>query len=90
MDSGGLTILDFTAGWCRPCKALEPFLETIPQRFGVPVMKVDVDTNEQAVQEHSIMSVPTIILMKRGVEIDRLVGPSPESIAQTITNHFLS
>jgi len=86
--NNGLTLVDFTAGWCGPCKALEPFLETIPHKFGVPVIKVDVDTNDQAVSDHSIMSVPTILLMKHGREIDRLVGPSPDSILQTLAKHL--
>lgn len=71
----GLVVVDFFATWCGPCQILGPIMEDIAEELkDVNVFKVDVDENEKVARDFGIMSIPTIVMLKDGVEIDRHVG----------------
>lgn len=73
-------ILRFTASWCQPCKALAKNLEEA--KLDIPIEVVDIDVFEDVAIEHSIRSVPTLI-MKNGVTEKRLVGVhTPQQIKE--------
>lgn len=65
-----LVLVDFYATWCGPCNAMHPILDTIERQFGssVDVLRVDVDQYESValVQHFRIMSVPTLMVFRRG------------------------
>lgn len=67
-------IIDFSATWCGPCKALNPILDEISSTTNIKVFKLDVDENQQLAIEHEIRSIPTMLLFKRGQLINRLTG----------------
>lgn len=67
-------IVDFSATWCGPCKALNPILDEISDSTDIKVVKIDVDTNQELAIEHGIRSVPTMLLFKRGELINRISG----------------
>ena len=67
----------FTASWCQPCRQLGPIMDRVAQQ--VSVRKIDVDAEPLMAQQNGVRSVPTVILMKNGVEITRLVGIQPEN-----------
>ena len=69
--SKGLTIVDFYAEWCGPCKMMGPVLESLD---GVNVLKVNVDNNEDLSSEYRIMSIPTLIFFKDGERKEEIVG----------------
>jgi thioredoxin len=88
-DSGikdGLTLVDFWAEWCGPCKALSPAIEQMADDFGgkLRVAKVDVDANPGVPGRFGIRGIPTVILFKNGAQVDMFVGNSPQKIREMV------
>jgi thioredoxin 1 len=77
----GVTLVDFWATWCGPCKMLAPVIEELGEQYegSVTVAKVDVDAEPALAARYGVMSIPTVILFKNGAEIDRKVGFMPAS-----------
>ncbi len=69
-------ILDFWAGWCMPCKMQSPILDAFAEEMGdaVKVGKVNVDEESELALNYQIMSIPTLILMNKGVFVKRVSG----------------
>lgn len=67
----GLTIVDFYAEWCGPCKMMGPVLESLDD---VNIIKVNVDDNEELSTEYRIMSIPTLMFFKDGEKKEEIVG----------------
>lgn len=80
-------LVDFTAAWCGPCKAISPIIDELAQEYDgrAKVIKVDVDEHGDLSVKHGIMSIPALVLFKGGQEVDRLVGAaSKQAIEQLI------
>ncbi len=71
-----LVLVDFFATWCMPCKMLGPVLEGVSGKVEdyAKIVKIDVDENTDLARKYGVMSIPTMILIKDGKEIDRLMG----------------
>lgn len=69
-------LVDFTATWCGPCKALAPIIDKVADEFGdkVKVGKVDIDDAAAIATKYGIRSVPTVLIFKNGEEKGRNVG----------------
>lgn len=69
-------LVDFWAEWCQPCKAIAPVIEQVAAEHAdrLRVAKVDIQTNPATPQRFGIMSIPTLILFKRGRPVLQLVG----------------
>ena len=69
-------LVDFWAAWCGPCKMAEPVLEELSETYKdkIAIVKVDVDSNQESTQKYGIMSIPTTVLFKAGVEVGRQIG----------------
>ena len=72
----GVTLVDFFAEWCGPCKTLSPLLEELAVELEgkVKFAKLDIDKNHVVAKSAHVTSVPTMILYKNGEEKNRLVG----------------
>ena len=72
----GLTLVDFFATWCGPCKMIHPVLEQLKDELGesVRVIKIDVDKNMDLSMQYRIQSVPTLMLFKNGAAVWRQSG----------------
>jgi thioredoxin 1 len=72
----GVTLVDFYANWCGPCRTLAPVLEQAAKDLHgqATIAKVDIDNEQKTANQFQITSVPTMILFKNGKEIGRLVG----------------
>ena len=84
----GLVMVDFWAEWCGPCRMVAPALEEIVEASGgdVTLMKVNVDENSALAARYEIRSIPTILFVKDGEIVDRVVGAVPKAKLQSIVD----
>ncbi len=71
-----ITVVDFSAEWCGPCKMLHPVLESLSKELEgkVNFVKVDIDQSPSEANQFGIRGVPTMIVFHGGKEVDRMVG----------------
>ena len=83
--SQGVTLVDFWANWCGPCKMLSPTIDRLAETYEgkAQIAKIDVDAEPNLARRFGVMSIPTVIILKDGVEVDRKVGLMP---TDTYTN----
>ena len=74
--SGGITLVDFWATWCGPCRMQAPIIEELAEKYEgkFKVAKVDVDANPNIAARYGVMSIPTLIVFNNGEETARRVG----------------
>jgi thioredoxin 1 len=81
LQSEKLVIVDFWATWCGPCRMLSPLLDEVEAEMAdkIEVVKVNVDDADEIAMRFRIMSIPTLLFFKNGVNVDRSVGAMPKS-----------
>ncbi len=74
--SKGITLVDFWAAWCMPCKMMVPVLNEVAAEAGdsVTVAKLNIDEHQAVAQKFAVRSIPTIVIFRNGKEVDRIVG----------------
>ncbi|MFW5819612.1 MAG: thioredoxin, partial [Desulfovermiculus sp.] len=88
----GVTLLDFSAAWCGPCKALEPVIGQLTEDYAdrAVIKKIDIDHNRDLAVQMGIQSVPTLIVFKDGQEKQRLIGMQSKDVLQKSLDAALS
>lgn len=81
LESDKLTVIDFWAEWCGPCRAIGPVIEELSKEYDgtVKIGKVNVDNNPQVSMTYGITSIPAILFVKNGEVVDKLVGAQPKA-----------
>jgi thioredoxin 1 len=76
VERPGLTLVDFWADWCAPCRSLKPKVGKISEQFKdeLTVFNLDIEVNPKTAELYKIKSIPTLLLFKDGLLIDRLIG----------------
>lgn len=88
--STGVTLTDFWATWCPPCRMQGPIVEELDKELGdkVKITKMDVDANQATAAEFDIMSIPTLIIKKDGKVVNKLVGlHSKDQLKQVLAQY---
>lgn len=87
----GITVVDFFATWCMPCKMLSPIIEDLARDNDgkAIVAKVDIDLSESLAVRFSVESVPTIIIFKDGAEVERIIGFSQKAKLQNAIDRLI-
>lgn len=75
-----LSLIDFSATWCGPCKMLAPILEEVSEEMSdsVAFFNIDVDENPNLAQKYDVTSIPALVLLKSGEKVDMQVGFQPK------------
>ena len=80
------TILYFSSTWCGPCKNFKPIMESVSN--SIPVQFVDIDQNPALATQYNIKSIPTLVFLKNGQEINKRPGVLSESQVKEIWNQI--
>jgi len=91
LSSDKLTVVDFWAEWCGPCRAIGPVIEELSKEYDgkVNVGKLNVDHNPEVSMNYGITSIPAILFIKGGQVVDKLVGAQPKSnFVKKIESHI--
>ena len=68
-------LVDFYADWCGPCKMLSPIIDEVAEENDdIKVVKVNVDDSQDLAMKYQVMTIPTLVVIKNGSEINRSVG----------------
>ena len=88
----GLVLVDFSAEWCGPCKAMLPTIKKISGEYDgrLRIFSVDIDKESSLAAKNGVLSVPTFILYRDGKAVDRLVGAVPEKVLKERIDSQLS
>ncbi len=85
IDKGGITVVDFWAEWCGPCKMIGPLVEELATEYAgkVNIGKMDVDNNPVTPGEYGVRAIPTIIFLKNGELVDKQVGAVTKQVLKS-------
>lgn len=92
LDSKKLSVIDFWAEWCGPCRAISPIIEDLSKQYAgrVNVGKVDYELNPEVSIKYGITSLPAILFIKEGQVVDRLIGAQPKgNFVKKIEKHLV-
>lgn len=90
INGSQLTLVDFFATWCGPCKMMHPVLEQLKEEMGdsLRIIKIDIDKNEALMEQYRIQSVPTLMLFRKSDALWRQSGAMSLSDLKKVVNSY--
>ena len=82
-------LVDFYAPWCGPCQMMSPIIDELSKEMGdkADIYKVNVDNESALANEYQVMSIPTIIIFKKGKPVNQIIGgSSKEKLKEALEN----
>jgi thioredoxin 2 len=91
-DTNALVLVDLWAPWCGPCRMVAPVLESLARTYAgrIKVVKVNVDDNAGIARAYDASSIPTLVFLRNGTVVDRVVGAQPEPALATRIDALLA
>ena len=91
ISQGKPVLMDVWATWCGPCKRLGPIIEELAAEYDgkAVVGKCDIEENDDLTEKFGIMNVPTVVFLKDGKEVDRVVGLAMKNVYEEKLNALL-
>jgi len=85
-----LLVVDCWAAWCAPCRAIAPIVDELAKEYSGKVVfgKLNVDENPETTQRFGVMAIPTLLVMKDGQEVDRVIGVVPKNQLEAKVNAY--
>lgn len=86
-----IAVIDFSAEWCGPCKMLAPVMDEVSEELGdsVSFYNIDVDQNMDIAQQYRIVSIPALLVLKKGEKVDMQIGFQPkDGVVEFIKKHL--
>jgi thioredoxin 1 len=89
--SNRLVVVDCWAAWCYPCRLVAPIVEELANEYRSVALfaKLNVDDNPATAMRYSIQSIPTLLIIKDGVEVDRIVGALPKGQIEAVLRKYV-
>ncbi|MDI3280706.1 MAG: thioredoxin [Bacillota bacterium] len=87
----GVTLVDFWAAWCMPCRAVAPVIEQLAEEYAgrAKIGKLNVDENPRMAAQFGIMSIPTLLIFKDGQVVDQIIGAQPKAVLRAKLDEWL-
>ena len=91
IGSTPLVVVDCWAAWCYPCRIIAPIVEELNREYSsvATFAKLNVDENPSTAMRYGIQSIPTILIIKNGIEVDRIIGAVPKGQIDTVLKKYL-
>ena len=91
LNEGQPVLVDFTAGWCQPCKMVDPIVKQLAQDWEgkVKVVKLDADENPNIMMKYGVLGIPTLMLFRGGQVQERITGyQSKDKLVGKLSPHI--
>lgn len=87
IDGDKVTVVDFHATWCGPCKQIAPFVDKLSKEFEqANFIKIDVDEVTEVAAEMGVRAMPTFMIFRKGEKIAEVVGANPAALKAAVTS----
>ncbi|MEM3703231.1 MAG: thioredoxin [Candidatus Bathyarchaeia archaeon] len=91
VNKNPLVLVYFFADWCMPCRMMAPIIDELAKEYAGKILvgKINVDENQATADRFQIFSIPTLLIMRFGEEVDKIVGFAPKSHIETLLKKYL-